>query len=286
MRLAWLGVGSLGRPMAGRLIAAGIRPILFDVRPETLQELGERAELAGSVAEAAAAADLIFSTLPNDAILTSVGATVLEAMPDDAVYCDMSTVSPEASAAVAALAGEKAYLRAPVSGSVSHAEQGILTILASGPEAAYRRCLPIFEELSQQRFLVGPAEEARYLKLVINNLVGSTAALLAESLALAETAGLDRATTLDVLSASAVGSPLVKYKADALKARDFSPTFTTDMMIKDMGLFTEAARRQDTAAPLANRTLSLLREHSAAGCGDEDFFGIVKLLARKRSLDG
>lgn len=279
-RIAWIGVGNLGGPMVQRLIDAGLRPLLFDVNAEALEVYAAGADLAPSL-QATAQADIVFSTLPNDQVLTKVAGQLAGTLPESTVFCDMSTVSPQASAGVAELLAGKAYLRAPVSGSVTHAQQGILTVLASGPEAAYARCSPIFQCFAKTCFHVGAEEEARYLKLVINNLVGSSAALLAESLALAGKAGLDPATTLDVLATSVVASPLLKYKVEPLKARDFTPTFTTDMMIKDMSLVTQAAEQLGTPAPVAAVTLDLLKQHSAEGGADEDFFGLVKLLERK-----
>ncbi|MEM9011131.1 MAG: NAD(P)-dependent oxidoreductase [Pseudomonadota bacterium] len=276
-RIAWIGIGNLATPIVRRLIAAGHRPMLFDLRAELLAPFEGEADLAGSAAEAAGAADLVFSTLPSDKALEAVGAEVLPAI-GDGVFCDMSTVSPEASSRVAAIGD---YVRAPVSGSVAHAEQGILTVIASGPEAAYQRLAPIFELFSAQRYHVGEAEEARYLKLVINNLVGSTAALMAESLAMGSKAGLDWQRMLEVIANSAVASPLVKYKAGPLAERDFSPAFTTELMIKDMSLFRSAAETLRCPTPLAAETESLLREHAANGGGQEDFFALVKLLEAK-----
>ncbi len=279
-RIAWIGVGNLGGPMVQRLIDAGLRPLLFDANRQALEAFAEAADLAYSL-DAIAEADIVFSTLPNDEVLTSVAGELAKVIADGAVFCDMSTVSPQASAEVAEIMVGKAYLRAPVSGSVSHARQGILTVLASGPEAAYTQSLSIFQCFAKTCFHVGAEEEARYLKLVINNLVGSTAALVAESLALAGKAGLDPATTLDVLATSAVASPLLKYKVEPLKARDFTPSFTTDMMIKDMSLVTQAAEGLGSPVPLAAITLALLKQHSEEGGADEDFFGLVKLLERQ-----
>ncbi len=282
--VAWIGVGNLGAPMLRRVIAAGHRPLVFDVDPKALEPFAETVDPAPSLA-VAATADVIVSTLPRDSILVAVGEEIAAAMSSEAVFCDMSTVSPEASAQVAEMMGDRSYLRAPVSGSVSHAEKGILTVLASGPEAAFDRCRSFFECFASRSFYVGQGEEARYLKLVVNNLVGSTAALMAESLALASKAGLDPATTLEVLANSAVASPLVKYKVEPLKARDFTPTFTTEMMIKDMGLFADAAEALGTPAPMAAVTLDLLRQHAMSGGAEEDFFGLVKLLERQSRGD-
>jgi len=278
--VAWIGLGAMGRPMVLRLIGAGLRPLVYDIRPKALRAFPETTLHAPSLA-AAAKAQIIFSTLPRDAALRQVGAEVLAAMGPDAVFCDMSTVSPEASAEIAALAAGRAYLRAPISGTVPHAEEGSLTVLASGPLPAYERCLPLFKHFAEACFHVGLAEEARYLKLLINNLVGSTAALVAESLALAGKAGLDRTTTLDVLAASTVSSPILRAKLALLKTRDFTPAFSTEMMIKDMNLFAEAAAALGTPAPLAAVTLSLLRRHAETGGAEEDYYSLVKLLERE-----
>lgn len=278
--VAWIGLGAMGRPMALRLIGAGFRPLVYDIRPKALRSFPETTPHAPSL-EAAAQAEFIFSTLPRDAALLQVGAEVMDAMAPDAVYCDMSTVSPEASAEVAALAAGKAYLRAPISGTVPHAEEGSLTVMASGPLPAYERCLPLFGHFARSCFHVGFAEEARYLKLLINNLVGSLAALVAESLALGSKAGLDQTTTLDVLAASAVGSPILRAKLEMLKTRDFSPAFSTEMMIKDMSLFAKAAADLGTPAPLAAVTLDLLRRHAETGGADEDYYSLVKLFERQ-----
>ncbi len=263
-----------------RLIGGGLRPLLFDTDGRALEGFGPEADVAQSLEEVAAA-EVIFSTLPDDAALRQAGGRVLAAMAPDAVYCDMSTVSPEASAEVAELAAGKAYLRAPISGTVPHAEEGSLTVLASGPKPAYRRCLPLFRHFAAACFHLGPAEEARYLKLVINNLAGSLAALVAESLALADKVGLDRAATLEVLSASAVSSPILRAKLDLLRNRDYPPDFTTLMMAKDMTLFTEAAARQGTPAPLAAVTLELLRRHAETGGGQEDYYSLARLFERE-----
>lgn len=284
--ISWIGIGNLATPIAVRLITAGIRPTLYDIRPEATAPFSGKAEIAASLNEAVAGADLVFSTIPSHDALHAVASAVAGSGKPGAVWCDMSTVSPQASEeAAAGLAGKEiAYLRAPVSGSVGQAEQGVLTVIASGPDDAYLRCLPVFEHFSTERFHVGVAEEARSMKLLINNMVGSLATMLAESLTMGTKAGLDWRVMLDVISGSTIASPLLKYKAGLMKDRDFRPAFTTELMIKDMTLFTKAAQELGAPTPIAAETLALLKDFAAAGGAEEDYYGVVKLFEKRAGV--
>ena len=115
------------------------------------------------------------------------------------------------------------YVRAPLSGSTALAEKAALTVLASGDADAWTTVLPYIERMASRHFYLGPGEEARYMKLVLNTLVGATSAVLSEALALGESGDLDRARMMEVICESAVASPLLAYKREALVANDFSP---------------------------------------------------------------
>src|SRR5690606_22449401 len=116
------------------------------------------------------------------------------------------------------------------------AESGALTVMVSGPHEAYSHCEPLFAAMAAKHFHVGDGEQARYLKLVLNLLVGTTGAVLAEALTLGRKGGLDWATMLDVIGESAAASPYVKYNVAPLKARSFAPLFSADQMVKDSNL--------------------------------------------------
>ena len=284
--ISWIGVGNLATPIVARLIDAGLTPLLYDIRPEATAPFAGRAGIAASLEEAVAGADMVFSTIPSHAALHAVAAAVAGHARPGAVWCDMSTVSPLESQDAAALVEDKgiAHLRAPVSGSVGQAEQGVLTVIASGPDDAYRSCLPVFEHFSVERFHVGEREEARTMKLLINNMVGSLSTMLAESLTMGTKAGLDWRVMLDVIGASTIASPLLKYKAGLMKDRDFRPAFTTELMIKDMALFTEAAHALGAPTPIAEATLALLKDFADAGGAEEDYYGVVKLLEARAGV--
>ncbi len=288
--IGWIGAGKMGAPMCANLLAAGFALTVFNpTRAKLAPLVAEGAQAAESVA-AAARAPLVVSMISDDAALRTVAlgeAGVLANAPAGAVYVDMSTVSPAASAEVAAAAEARgiAYLRAPVSGGVALAEAAKLTVIASGPHEAQARCQAMFEAVSAKQLDVGTGEEARYLKLLINMLVGSTAALVAEALAYGRRGGLDWSTMLDAIGASAAASPLIGYKLEPLRQRDFTATFTIEQMMKDFDLL--LASGSDTRAPLpmAAMVRQVFAAAQAQGDGALDFFAAVKTMERMAGLD-
>jgi 3-hydroxyisobutyrate dehydrogenase-like beta-hydroxyacid dehydrogenase len=189
---------------------------------------------------------------------------------------EMSTVSPRISAELAkALDGVGvSYLRAPVSGSTTTAAAATLTILVSGPEESFRACESLLASLSTRRFYVGP-EEARYLKLVLNSLVGATSALLAEALSLGRRGNLSLPDMLDVICESAVGSPLIGYKRDMLLARNYDAAFSVRQMMKDFDLMLDAARAVHVPMHFAALIRQQYEAAFAAGPAEKDFVVLI-----------
>ena len=189
------------------------------------------------------------------------------------VFIDTSTVSPAASARVAAaLPPGGAYLRSPVSGSTALAAQGALTALVSGPRDAFEAATKLFAAFTRKAFLVGDGEEARALKLAINAMLGATSALLAESLRLTRKAGMDAETAMNVIAESAVGSPLIQYKRAAVATGDYTAAFSVKQMLKDLDLALDAARTASCDMPLIAGVREQFRAANARGLGDRDFF--------------
>lgn len=242
-----------------------------------------------SVAAAVRAAEVVFTSLPDDRILreTTLGAVaLLDALAPGAVYVDTSTVSAGLSEEIARAAAARGidYLRMPVSGNANSAKAGQITALVSGPRVAWDRVRPVVETFSTAQVYLGAAEEARYMKLVVNLVVANSAQVLAEALTLGRAGGLDWSTMLDALAASTVGSPWIKAKADRLKVHDYAPTFTTPQIQKDMDLILEAARAKGVPLPLTGLTRGLTDAVVAAGLGEEDFIALVKLAERRAGL--
>ena len=134
-------------------------------------------------------------------------------------------------------------------------------------------------------FYVGTAEEARIVKLALNLMIGGTAQLMAEAIVLAEGHGVARRDMLEVMGGSAIGSPFVRYKTDALVADDYRSTFTMRLMRKDVGLVLDAAREIDVPLPLSALTAQLVQAAIAIGMGDMDFSALLPRLRREAGLD-
>jgi 3-hydroxyisobutyrate dehydrogenase-like beta-hydroxyacid dehydrogenase len=193
---------------------------------------------------------------------------------------DMSTVSVQASREVAE-AAERAvvdYLRAPVSGNPSVVEAGNLAIIVSGDRAVFERLSALLADIGPHLFHVGRAEEARVMKLALNLMIAGTAQLMAESLVLGEANGLERATMLEVMGGSAIGSPFVKYKTAALVADDYTSTFPTSAMVKDLALALDTGNSAGVPLPVTALVQQFLRACMSMGMADLDFIALVPSL--------
>ena len=279
-RIAWLGLGLIGLPMAARLAAAGWEVKGYDISAARLSlARGRGIAPASALNEAIADARFVFTSMPNEAVLLDVASQLSAAMPAEAILVETSTVGPAASAKVAeALRSRRiAYLRAPISGSTNLAEAGTLTTFVSGPRSAFEAVKEALVAYSRAQIWLGEAEQARYAKLAVNLMVAVTAGMMGEALALARKGGIGWEAMLDVIGDSVVASPLVKYKLEPLRRRDFTPAATSALLLKDLDLMVEAARQAGVQVPLAAQMQSLYRGIMDSELAGEDFFSIVKL---------
>jgi 3-hydroxyisobutyrate dehydrogenase len=287
-RIAWIGAGKMGLPVCQRLNAAG-----FDVRVLARREAQAKAlaemgfEVENEAATLVRGADVVFTCVSDDKALRDVVLSegFAPALSPSVVLIDMSTVSPSVSKEVAAhLRAGVSYLRAPVSGSTSTAAAGTLTALVSGPRTAFDRMAPVFAAFTKQAFHLGEAEEARFLKLSINSMVAATSALLAEALAFGRKGGLTNEAMLDVITQSAVASPLIGYKKNMIVSGDYTAAATLTMLQKDVELFLDAGHDMGMSLPLGELVRTLYRTASGKGLGEEDFFVLVR--EAQRAADG
>jgi 3-hydroxyisobutyrate dehydrogenase-like beta-hydroxyacid dehydrogenase len=273
-KIAWLGLGLIGLPMASRLAAAGWRVTGFDINPERMQLASQRRiTAAASVAAALDGAEFVFTSMPNEKVFVEV----LSGLPTRATVIDTSTVGPQASAKVAAALKGVAYLRAPISGSVGHAESGQLTTFVSGPRGAFDAAVEAFKAYTRAQFWVGEGEEARYAKLAVNLMVAVTAGMMKEALALGTQGGISWEKMLELIGESVVASPVVKYKLDPVRRHDYTPTATTSLVLKDVDLMVAAAKAEGLELPLVAAMQKLFRRAGEQGLAARDFFSVVEM---------
>ena len=276
--------------MSRCVIAAGAKVAVYDpvvASVEAVVSAGARA--ASSNQDAVSDADVVVSMIPNDTVLTDITFGedgIFSELKPGTTYVDMSTVSPQASATVATAAAAAGieYLRAPVSGSTALAAAGNLTIMVSGPKDAAASCANLFEAMGAQHFYLGNNDQARYLKLVVNLLVGTTGAVLAEALTLGRKGGLDWEQMLDVIGESVAASPYVRYNLEPLKARDFSPLFSTEQMVKDSKLICDAGTEAGVPLAIGSVMLQTFLDTAEAGYGEENLTAAIRLLEQRAGL--
>ncbi|MFL5944704.1 MAG: NAD(P)-dependent oxidoreductase [Gaiellaceae bacterium] len=284
-----VGLGNMGTAIAERLLEAGFPLAVYNRTRGKAEPLAARgAAVAESAADLAAQADVVLTSVADDDALEAIAEEVLAGARAGTVLVDLSTVSPAASARVASRAASASveYLRAPVSGNPTVVRAGNLSFIVSGRAETLARVEPVIRAIGPTIHYVGDAEQARIVKLAVNLMIAGLAQLMSEALVLGEAAGVSRAALLDVMGTSAVGAPFVKYKTEPLLNDDYSATFTTALMEKDIDLVLEAADDNAVELPLAHELKTLLRAASEAGYTDDDFIALfLSLRSASRSRD-
>jgi 3-hydroxyisobutyrate dehydrogenase len=286
MRIAFIGLGNMGAPMARNLIAAGHEVTGYDsaATPEGIA-------LAGSAAEAVADKEVVVTILPNGAILRAVAGTVIPAMAQGAVLLDCSTVDVESARAVAAQAEAAglAALDAPVSGGVGGAEAGTLTFMVGGPAKALAVAGPLLDVMGGKTVHCGDAGNGQAAKICNNMILGATMVATCEAFALADRLGLSRQAMFDVVSTSSgyswsmnVYCPAPGVGPRSPADNDYRPGFAAELMLKDLGLAAQAAEATGAATPMGAAALAEYRafvdEEDGRG---RDFSAMLPRLAAK-----
>ncbi|MED7822097.1 NAD(P)-dependent oxidoreductase [Streptomyces chiangmaiensis] len=284
-----LGLGQMGSAIAERLIGAGHKVSVWNRSKGKADDLvaGGAFEM-DALSEAWARSDVCITMVADSHALAEValaphGGLVHAAAGRGKTLIDMSTVSAEVSGyvAAAATAGGVKYLRAPVSGNPGVVRAGNLTIVASGDEDVFTSAESLLRDIGPHLFYVGEGDAARIIKLALNLMVAGTAELLAECVALAEAHDVRRDKLLEVVGASAVASPLVKYKIGPLLANDYTSTFSSRLMRKDLDLALEAAAAGGVPLPVTGVVQQLLQGCMSTGLGELDFMALLIRLQRE-----
>jgi len=268
-----IGLGNMGTAIAERLLDAGYPVVVHNrtrAKAEALENRG--AEVADTPEALVGRADVVITSLPDDAAFEAVATQVVGAARSGTVLVDVSTVSPDVSARIASLAEPAGveYLRAPVSGNPTVVRAGNLSFIVSGETETLERAEPVLRAIGPTITHVGEAEQARVVKLAINLMIAVLAQVISEALVLGEASGVSREALLEVMGSSAAGAPFVKYKTEPLLRDDFSATFTTALMEKDIDLVLHAAAEAGVELPLAGEMKTHLHAAIESGYGGPD----------------
>ena len=279
MRVAFLGLGQMGAPMAARLASSGDHNLTVwnrtPARAEPLVEQGARA--AATPAEAADGAEVVITMLTTPEAVEAVVADA--ALHDGVTLIDMSTIGPAAVAGVRAkLPQGVRMLDAPVLGSVPQATSGELKIFVGGDEADLKRVRPVLERMGTPRHL-GPLGSGAAMKLVANACLGFLMTGLGEALVLADGLGLDQQAVLDVLSESPVGVT-TRSKRNNIESGTWPPNFKLSLAAKDLGLVLDAATTAGLDVRVLPQAGQWLDAALAAGHGDEDYSVVIDTIRR------
>ena len=290
-RLGWVGTGRMGYSLARRLLEAGCDVAAYNrtrAKAEPLREFG--ATVVDSPAELADR-EIVFTMVSGseDFKQVVVGPSGLLSTPGASpqIIVDLTTVSPEASEQVRSQLAERdvALLAAPVSGNPKVVDAGLLTIVVSGPAAAYEQVSPYLELLGQGATYVGEGERARLAKICHNLLLGVVAQSLAEITVLAEKGGIARADLLEFINRSVMGSMFSRYKTPAFVKLDYSPTFTPVLLRKDFDLGFDLANELGVPMPVAAAARELVQGLIAQGRTEEDFAALLDQQARTSGVE-
>jgi 3-hydroxyisobutyrate dehydrogenase len=286
-RVAFLGLGRMGAPMAGRLSDAGHDLVVWSRTGAHAAALADRAEVAASPAEAGAKAEVAITMLTDGGALEEVvlgRAGLAEGLAPGTLLIDMSTTGPGPARKVAGALEEReaGFVDAPVAGSVGPAADGTLAIMVGGSDEAVARARPLLEILGdpERTWHVGPVGAGQAAKLMVNLVLGGVTAAVAEGFILGRLLGLSPDDALEVLEGASVAAQTVRSKGDKLRSGDYGdPGFRLALMHKDLRLAVDAARAARASLPATERVAELYAGAKGRGLADQDYSAVAAYLA-------
>jgi 3-hydroxyisobutyrate dehydrogenase-like beta-hydroxyacid dehydrogenase len=281
MRVAFLGLGIMGRPMAANLVKAGHEVAVWNRTPKQV----EGARTAESPADAANGAEVVWMCVSDTKAVESVlfGPQGVEtSIASGAVVVDSSTISPSAELQFAQRLRAKAvdYVDAPVTGSKVAAEAGSLIFMVGGDEGVLARIDPLFKAMGKQIFRMGETSKGQAAKIVMNLQIALIFEGFAEALTLATKLGVNVGALLPLIQASMVRSGVVDYKAPFIMKRDFTPNFPLRLMLKDIHLALAAAKEARVKLPALETVEEVYEMAAEDGHQDLDYAATLTLLEK------
>jgi 2-hydroxy-3-oxopropionate reductase len=279
--VAFIGLGIMGRPMAGNLAKAGFHVAGYNRSPKAVDGV----DMAASIGEAVAKADVIATMVPDsadvEAVLTGPDGVFANARKGSLVI-DFSSIRPDVSARLAAQGAEHGLrvLDAPVSGGEQGAIDAALSIMVGGAAEDFEAARPVLEAVGKTIVHVGPSGAGQTVKAANQLIVAGTLELVSEAIVFLEAYGVDTEAAVRVLAGGLAGNTILQRKAPAMLARDFTPGFRIALHHKDMGIVTSAAREAGVVIPLGAVVAQLIAALNAQGDGGLDHSALLKLVSQ------
>jgi 2-hydroxy-3-oxopropionate reductase len=280
-RIGFIGLGIMGAPMAANLLRAEY-PLLVHNRSRSAADrlVAAGATRAAGPREVAEGSDIVITMLPDSPDVESVvlgAGGVLEGIRAGQLLIDMSTVAPATARRIAEAASERgaSALDAPVSGGQAGAEQGTLSIMVGGDEAAFVRALPVLQVMGRNIVRIGGPGTGQIAKAANQMIVADTIAAVAEALLLAARAGADPARVREALLGGFAGSRILEVHGERMLKRSFSPGFRLRLQLKDVRIAMDAARQAGMRLPVTERAFELLGEVCSGGAGELDHSALL-----------
>lgn len=284
--VAVIGAGRMGSAMIGTLRREGFDVVVYNRTPQRAQVVADAtgARVVASAADAASHADVVLSSLADDAAVEDAYAGVdgiVAGLTPETVVLESSTITPSTLSKLEPAVKDRGawLLDSPVSGSVQLVEQGALTIMVGGEAAALERAQPVLDALAKKVFHMGPLGTGATMKLAVNALVLATDVAVAESLVLAERSGIDRSTAYEVIASGAGASPFVLYKREAFEEPDEAPVaFSIELSAKDLELILALAKDAGVDLAQAQTNRDVFTRAIDHGLGDRDMSAVAVML--------
>ncbi|WP_160723583.1 NAD(P)-dependent oxidoreductase [Bacillus sp. USDA818B3_A] len=282
MKIGFIGLGTMGLPMAKNLLKNGYELTVFNRTKEKMNDLKrEGAITAGSPKEVALQSDIVFTMLTADAAVEEVvlgeNGIIYGAHPG-LIVIDSSTISPSTSKKMASALSqhEVEMLDAPVTGSEPQAIEGILTFMVGGKKDIFEKCMPLFLAAGQGAYYMGEHGKGSYTKLANNIMSAINLISFTEAVTMATKAGIDPEIFVKVVNGGGARSGQVDNKAPKIINRDFTPHFMTNLIHKDLGLASEVAKELEVSTPVLAIVKELFQMAKAKGYGTEDMSAVIK----------
>jgi 3-hydroxyisobutyrate dehydrogenase-like beta-hydroxyacid dehydrogenase/transketolase N-terminal domain/subunit len=288
-RIGWIGVGRMGYPLAERLVAAGFDVTIYNRTRAKAEPLAAQGARVVDAPVELADCDVVFSVVAGPADFRTVMLAENGLLTRDdaapAMIVDCSTISAEVSDEVRAFAAGRGVdlVAAPISGNGGEVAAGRALFAVSGPPAAYERVAPLLSVMGRGVHYLGEEDSARFVKIAHNLFLGAVVQSLVETTLLVEAHGVDRKAYLDFLNDSPMGSRFTAYKTPHLVDLDWSPTFTSTLLAKDLDLGLAAARAHGVELPVTQQVRREVQATIDAGRADDDFSVLYAVQAARRT---